>query len=249
MISNTEERRDIRFKYHSPVPNSYRIPNPSKPLRTISDEVFEEFKKMAFEIGVAGLSYSKLSDDFKAEWNIDFDNVIILKYEMSPDFLYLEPSKEKCKLIDDEFQEVGGFIYDIADFLRENGFEANLLNPLDDEVSLRAIATQSNDCVILRSNMCLFKEGLNMGFFMLSTSIDNLPFKEENDMLWAAKYCETCGKCINKCPLNAYDENEKVLRKVCTAHSEGCNDCILNCPFFKKGYDFLEKKFKKKLVG
>ena len=228
MISNTEERRDIRFKYHSPVPNSYRIPNPSKPLRNISDEVFEEFKKMAFEIGVAGLSYSKLSDDFKAEWNIDFDNVIILKYEMSPDFLYLEPSKEKCKLIDDEFQEVGGFIYDIADFLRENGFEANLLNPL---------------------NMCLFKEGLNMGFFMLSTSIDNLPFKEENDMLWAAKYCETCGKCINKCPLNAYDENEKVLRKVCTAHSEGCNDCILNCPFFKKGYDFLEKKFKKKLVG
>ena len=204
---------------------------------------------MAYEIGVAGLSYSKLSDDFKAEWNIDFDNVIILKYEMSPDFLYLEPSKEKCKLIDDEFQEVGGFIYDIADFLRENGFEANLLNPLDDEVSLRAIATQSNDCVILRSNMCLFKEGLNMGFFMLSTSIDNLPFKEENDMLWAAKYCETCGKCINKCPLNAYDENEKVLRKVCTAHSEGCNDCILNCPFFKKGYDFLEKKFKKKLVG
>ena len=79
MISNTEERRDIRFKYHSPVPNSYRIPNPSKPLRNISDEVFEEFKDMAFEIGVAGLSYSKLSDDFKAEWNIDFDNVIILK--------------------------------------------------------------------------------------------------------------------------------------------------------------------------
>ena len=202
--------------------------------------------------------YSKSNNIFLFLWNGGIiademknkgDNVIILKYEMSPDFLYLEPSKEKCKLIDDEFQEVGGFIYDIADFLRENGFEANLLNPLDDEVSLRAIATQSNDCVILRSNMCLFKEGLNMGFFMLSTSIDNLPFKEENDMLWAAKYCETCGKCINKCPLNAYDENEKVLRKVCTAHSEGCNDCILNCPFFKKGYDFLEKKFKKKLVG
>lgn len=248
MISESENR-DIRFKYHAPIPEAYQVSNPENPRREITDEEFEEFKQKAFEGDVLGFSYSKLSDEFKKEWDIDFDNVITLKYEMSPDFLYMEPSPEKCKTIDDEFQEVGVFIYGLADFLREKGFQADLIHPLDDRISLRAIALQSNDCVTIRSNMCLFKEGLNMGFFMIATSIDNLPFKKENDMAWAPLYCETCGKCIRSCPIDAYDENEKVLRKVCTAHREGCNECILVCPFFKKGYDFLESKFKEKLVG
>ena len=76
----------------------------------------------------------------------------------------------KCKLIDDEFQEIGRKMYGFADFLRKNEFSAELLNPLDDKISLRAIAMQSNDAVITRSNMCLFKEGLNIGFFMIHTS-------------------------------------------------------------------------------
>ena len=113
------------------------------------------------------------------ELNIDFDNVIIFKYLMSPEILEMEPSKLKCKLTDDEFQEIGRKMYGVAEFLRKKGFAAELLNPLDDEISLRAIAMQSNDAVITRSNMCLFKEGLNIGFFMIHTSIENLPFKKE----------------------------------------------------------------------
>lgn len=42
-------------------------------------------------------------------------------------------------------------------FLRENGFQADLIHPLHDNLSLRAIALQSNECVITGSNMCLLK--------------------------------------------------------------------------------------------
>ena len=233
----------MRFRYHQPIPNFYSIENPHHPKNTISDDFLKEFRDIAIASRFAGLSYSKLSDEFKREWDIDWDNIIILKYPMSEEILKMEPSKEKCKLMDEEFQKVGAKVFALADILRENGFRADLINPLDDRVSLRAIALQSNDAVITRSNMCLFKEGLNLGFFMIHTSIENLPFKDENELKWVEDYCSTCGVCIDRCPENAFDDNDKFLRKLCTAHREGCSVCINFCPFYKRGYDKVKKRY------
>ncbi|WP_407392525.1 DUF362 domain-containing protein [Methanobrevibacter sp.] len=231
------------FRYHKPLPNFYKIENPQNPKREISEDLLFKLVELAEKYNFTGLSYSKLSEDVKKDLNIDFDNVIIFKFLMGDELLKMEPSRQKGKLMDEEFQEYGVHVYEFADFLRENGFNADLLHPLDDNLSLRAIALQSNDCVITRSNMCLFKDGLNMGFFMIHTSIDNLPFKSENDMLWVRDFCSTCGVCIERCPKEAFDENEKLLRKVCTAHREGCNECILKCPFYKRGYDKVKKRY------
>ena len=134
----------------------------------------------------------------------------------------------------------------VADFLRKNNFQADLIHPLDDTVSLRAVAMQSNDCIITRNNMCMFKEASNLGLFMIKTSIENLPFKKENDMLWVNEFCSTCGICIDRCPENAFDYEEKVKRKVCTAHKEGCSKCMTICPFYKQGYEKVKRRFDKK---
>ena len=237
----------MNFKYHQPVPDCYDKDNPDEPLTEISDKDFKKFKKLAKKYGVNEMVYSKLSDEFKKEWDIDFDNVITLVYLFPDEILKMDPSKEKATLLDDEFQDVGGYIYKITDFLRDSGYKADIINPLDDRISLRAIAMQSNDCAILRSNMCLFKGGLATGFFQISTSIENLPFKDENDMLWVKDYCNDCGKCIKKCPHDAYDEDEKVIKKVCLAHKEGCSICMIKCPFYKKGYEKIKEKYIKKM--
>ena len=233
----------MRLRYHQPIPNFYNQENPHHPNNLISDDFLQEFADMAIASRFAGLSFSKLSEDFKREWDIDWDNIIILKYMMSEDILKMEPSDEKCKLMDEEFQEFGAKTFALADILRENGFKADLINPLDDRVSLRAIAMQSNDAVITRSNMCMFKEGLNLGFFMIQTSIENLPFKTENELKWVEDYCSTCGVCIDRCPEKAFDENGKFLRKLCTAHREGCSRCINFCPFYKRGYEKVKKRY------
>ena len=233
------------FRYHKPLPNFYKINNPENPKREISDELLDELNQLAKKYNFSSISYSKLSDEFKKDFNIDFDNVIIFKFLMGDELLKIQPSREKCKLMDEEFQDYGVHIYEFADFLRENGFQADLLHPLDDGLSLRAIAMQSCECIITRSNICLFKDGLHNGFFMIHTSIDNLPFKNENEMLWVEDFCSTCGVCIDMCPEDAFDENEKVLRKICTAHKEGCNVCILRCPFFKRGYDKVKKRYER----
>lgn len=234
----------MRFQYHKPVPDLYKEENPTEPLSKISNGQLESLNKLADDIGSCGISYAKLSDEFKEEWNIDYDNIIIIKFFMAEGFLKDKPSKQKAIELDKEFQDIGRNIFKLCDYLRSEGFKADLINPLEDSVSLRAIATQSNDCGILRNNMCLFEEGLNICFFPIATSIENLPFKEENSMAWVSKYCETCGVCISRCPHDAFDNDEKVLKKVCTAHSEGCSTCLLVCPFYKRGY----KKIKEKVV-
>ena len=234
-----------RFRYHKPLPNFYKIENPQIPKMEISDNLLFELNELAEKYNFTGISYSKLSDDFKKDFNIDIDNVLIFKFLMGDDLIKMEPCPEKGKLMDDEFQEYGVHVYEFADFLRKNGFRADLIHPLDDNLSLRAIAMQSNDCVITRSNMCLFKDGLHCGFFMIHTSIDNLPVISENDMLWVPDFCSTCGVCIDRCPENAFDENEKLLRKVCTAHREGCNECFLKCPFYRRGYDKVKKRYER----
>lgn len=233
----------MRFVYHQPVPDFYSIDNPVCPQNHISQDFLKEFRDIAVASQFAGLSYSKLGEEFKRQWGIDWDNIIILKYCMSEDILKMEPSREKCRLVDEEFQQFGAKTFALADILRENGFRADLINPLDDRVSLRAIAMQSNDAVITRSGMCMFREGLNLGLFMIKTSIENLPFKSENDLLWVRDYCSTCGICIDRCPEDAFDDDGKILRKVCTAHRKGCSRCIDLCPFYKRGYDKVKKRY------
>ena len=233
------------FRYHKPLPNFYKIENPKNPKTNASPEVLEELTELALKYNFSSLSYSKLSNDFKNEFNIDFDNVIIFKFMMGDDLIRMEQSKEKCKLMDEEFQEYGVHVYEFADFLRKKGFKADLIHPLADDLSMRAVAMQSLDCVITRSNMCLFKDGISTGFFMIYTSIENLPFKSENDMLWVEDFCSTCGVCIERCPENAFDEDGKFQRKLCTAHREGCNDCLLRCPFYKRGYDKVKKRYER----
>ena len=239
MIDTTFER----FRYHKPLPNFYKIATPKNPKSEITDELLDVLLELALKYNFSGITYSKLSDDFKNEFKIDFDNVLIFKFLMGDDLIKMNPSVEKCKMMDDEFQGYGIHVYEFADFLRKNGFSADLIHPLADDLSMRAIAMQSNDCAITRSNMCLFKEGITVGFFMIHTSIENLPFKKENDMLWVKDFCATCGVCIERCPQDAFDEDGKFLRKLCTAHREGCNDCLLRCPFYKRGYDKVKKRY------
>lgn len=231
------------FRYHKPLPNFYKTDNPLTPKREISDDLLLKLDNLAKKYNFTGISYSKLSDDFKKDFNIDFDNVIIFRFLMKNELIKMESSPEKSKLMDMEFQVYGIHIYEFADFLRENGFQADLLHPFDDDLSLKSIAMQSGDCIITRSNICLFKEGLHNGFFMIHTSIDNLPFKNENDMLWVKDFCSTCGVCIERCPNDAFDYEENLLRKFCTAHREGCSECILICPFFKRGHDKVKRRY------
>ena len=108
-----------RFRYHKPLPNFYKIENPQIPKREISDNLLFELNELAEKYNFTGISYSKLSDDFKKDFNIDIDNVLIFKFLMGDNLIKMEPCPEKGKLMDDEFQEYGVHVYEFADFFKE----------------------------------------------------------------------------------------------------------------------------------
>ena len=70
------------FRYHKPLPNYYKVENPKNPKSEISEDLLNDFNELILKYNFSGLSYSKLSDDFKDEFGIDFDNVIIFKFLM-----------------------------------------------------------------------------------------------------------------------------------------------------------------------
>lgn len=90
----------------------------------------------------------------------------------------MDPSPKKCKDMDDEFQGVAPSLFKLNDFLIAQGFACELINPVDDDLSLRNLAIKSNETVITRSNMCLFEDSLTMSIFALACSIENLPLKK-----------------------------------------------------------------------
>ena len=118
------------FRYHKPLPNFYKIENPKNPKREISDDLLDDLVKLAKKYNFSGISYSKLSDEFKSDFSIDIDNVLIFKFLMGDDIIKMESSKDKCRLMDVEFQEYGAHVFEFADFLRKRGFQADLIHPL-----------------------------------------------------------------------------------------------------------------------
>lgn len=242
MILNNKGDDIFRFKYHGPVPNFYKEENPQKPLKIISKELLVEFEKLAIQKGFSGIFYSYLDEKDLDKFQKDSKYVIILKFPITDDILEMEPSKQKCKDMDDEFQLIAHKLYELSDFLRKNGFASELINPVADDLSIKALAIKSNEAILTRSNMCLFEDGLTMSLFPLVCSIKNLPIKTENNLKWVKDYCSTCGLCIENCPHQAFDENELIIAKKCPAHKEGCSDCILICPFFKSDFDKLKLK-------
>ena len=103
------------FRYHKPLPNFYRIENPENPKTEISKDLLDGLNELAGGYNFTGISYSKLNEDFKEEFAIDFENVLIFKFLIGEDLINMEPSREKGKLMDEEFQEYGIHVYEFAD--------------------------------------------------------------------------------------------------------------------------------------
>ena len=59
----------MRIRYHQPIPNFYKVENPINPLISISDDFLADLNQLILDEGFIGVSYSKLSDDFRKEWD------------------------------------------------------------------------------------------------------------------------------------------------------------------------------------
>ena len=79
-----------------------------------------------------------------------------------------------------DFKDISIALFECLDYLRENGFGTVRINPIGREMDLRNYIVKSNTTVRGRRGICIFPESPNVVLFAFLSSIENLPFKENN---------------------------------------------------------------------
>lgn len=234
-------------------PDEFVANNPSKP-KTMADEDFiEKLENYAHSIGITSIGYTKVPPELINEGNsILFPNAIVLTMEMDNDLIITDPGAEAQALNDAHYEKLGNMTYQIADYLRENGFAAESAHPYGSVVRFTPLAQEAGLGWVGQSGLLITPvSGPRQKVSAVFTSIENLPIKTDDEHSWITEYCNRCGKCIKACPENALIETEtccggketEFVEERCIGCSEGCTYCIEDCPFDERDYTDIKNRF------
>lgn len=232
------------------------VKNNSDNPKTIADEVFmEKLENYAHSIGIKSIGYTKVSPELiNEDKSILFPNAIVLTMEMDNNLIKTDPGAEAQALNDTHYEKLANMTYQIADYLRENGFAAESAHPYGGVVRFTPLGQKAGLGWMGQSGLLITPgSGPRQKISAIFTSIENLPIKTDNKHSWIEEYCNRCGKCIKACPENALLETEtccggketEFMEGRCIGCSEGCTYCIEYCPFDQKEYVDIKNRFDK----
>jgi ferredoxin len=231
--------------------------NPYAGKMTIDAKTLEELEKYAQSLGVTDIGYTKVNPRhiFKG-YKLLFPNAIVFTMEMNREKIKLAPSMPSFIEIFRTYLQLGVIVNQIAEFLRERGYNALAGPAIGGDVNYIPVAMDAglgysgkNGLLITRKN------GPRIRLAAVFTDIENLPFSEENRFEWVRDYCESCNLCIEKCPVDAiYTETKThadggpvfIDHTICAdpfSNDNGCTLCIKYCPFSYGDYDRLKERF------
>ncbi len=230
--------------------------NPPDPLKVTGSEFLDELKDFAHSVGVDIVGFAKLErkEIFKKK-GILHDNAIVLAMEMDWDKIETAPSRPAMVMIMRTYNTLGIAANKITEFLRENGYSAQSGHPLGGMSLYTPLAVRAGLGWVGRNGLLITPEfGPRVRIAAVYTSIENLPFAENNEHSWISGYCSSCGLCIRKCPPAAIQDEAithdsgrvtfVTLDKCFTYFTDnfGCSICIKVCPFNRQPYVELKKK-------
>lgn len=231
--------------------------NPYAGKMTIDAKTLEELEEYAQSLGVTDIGYTKVNPRhiFKG-YKLLFPNAIVFTMEMNREKIKLAPSMPSFIEIFRTYLQLGVIVNQIAEFLRERGYNALAGPAIGGDVNYIPVAMDAglgysgkNGLLITRKN------GPRIRLAAVFTDIENLPFSEENRFEWVRDYCESCNLCIEKCPVDAiYTETKThadggpvfIDHTICAdpfSNDNGCTLCIKYCPFSYGDYDRLKERF------
>lgn len=229
--------------------------NPTKPKTLAGDDFIQKLENYAHSIGIKNIGYTKVPPELINEGkSILFPNAIVLTMEMDEDLIKTDPGAEAQALNDAHYEKLGNLTYQIADYLRENGFAAESAHPYGSILRFTPLGQEAGLGWVGQSGLLITSaSGPRQKISAIFTSIENLPIKTDDEHSWIEEYCNRCGKCIKACPENALMEMEtccggketKFVEERCIGCSEGCTYCIEDCPFDQKEYTDIKNRFEK----
>jgi Pyruvate/2-oxoacid:ferredoxin oxidoreductase delta subunit len=230
--------------------------NPPDPLTEVSPGFLDELMAFARSVGVDIIGFAKLErkEIFK-EKGVLHDNAIVLAMEMDWDKIESAPSRPAMVMIMRTYNTLGIAASKITEFLRKHGYSAQSGHPLGGMSLYTPLAQRAGIGWIGHNGLLITPEfGPRVRIAAVYTSIENLPFAEDNSHSWIDDYCSSCGLCIRKCPPGAIQKESithdsgrvtfVTLDKCFPYFTEnyGCSICIKVCPFNRQPYSDLKSK-------
>ncbi|MGL4670555.1 MAG: 4Fe-4S binding protein [Methanobacteriaceae archaeon] len=249
-----------------------KVENPKNPKTKISEKFLEDLELYCKELGIKSIGFVKVSSDLivknkesvpdsyklKSDLkdnNFDIENsyAIVLTKEIPDDTAFAGPSEEAVKLNEKLYSEFGTNTYQISDYLRENEFETKVAHPHGSLIDFIKLAEKSGMGAIGRNGLLITPElGPKQKISAILTKIENLPILNENPHKWVHDYCTRCGKCIKACESKALIEHkngkevkDEFKEELCIGCNLGCTYCILKCPFYENGYEYIKERHDK----
>jgi ferredoxin len=233
--------------------------NPIGPAAVASIEFLNDLRAFAKSHGVDPLEFVKLPRDLIFQhMGVLYDNAVILAMEMSQELIDKAPSQDTMNMVFETYDELGIAANKIAEFLREKGFGAQADHPLGGLVLFPPLAQKAGIGFVGKHGLLITPEfGSRVRLAAVYTSIENLPFAEQNDHSWIADYCSSCGLCIRGCPPRAIlnesivhdtGQTTNIKQAECFEYfllNYACSLCIKVCPFSKKSYSDIKTSFEK----
>ena len=244
------------------VKKSYRelYNQPQNAKKQISSSDLSDLQEYAKEIGIDQLGFAEIDPSYIfAEKRILYKNAIVLLMKMDPEIIKTAPSKATEEEIFSTYYKLNIAVNKIKDFLNQKGYNAEASPALGGEVNFTLLAQKAGMGYIGKHGLLITPEfGPSLRLAAVFTDIENLPIDERNEHSWIKEFCNTCNKCVRKCPAQAIYKEPKVFPdnteehidyKKCAvpfSNQKGCTICVKECTFFKSDYYKIKKSFMNK---
>ena len=234
----------------SSFPDTSKIENPANPIDFATPEFFKDFEVYLKQLGIIDLGYVKdIPDQFKDKFG--FSSAIVISYEISQAIHDVGAGSKAQEYNDDLYRDFGNLTYRISDYLRLRGFKTEIIHPSDNSINFSMLAQDAGIGYIGKSRLFISPNmGPNLKIAAILVNIKNLPEDKNSSYEWISEYCNYCNSCVKACPqdciiLDKQNNTVSFIDELCIGCTEGCTECIKACPFYKRGYGPILKKYEK----
>ncbi len=222
--------------------------NPENPQIHMSSKFKDQFEKSAASMGISKIGYTDVPPEliFK-DRSILFKKAIILIMEMDETAINLAPSPQTQEEGVVTYDDLGKKTNDLAQYLRDEGFAAHPSHPAGGIVIYTQLAQKAGLGHVGRHGLFISPElGPRQRISAIFVSAENLPDTQSNEHLWINEFCESCGRCIKKCPDQAIIEDKTphgIKTRIVIDSCHGCTICMKECSFNRGKYQNIKAKF------
>lgn len=230
---------------------------PQNPSKQITPEDLEDMKELAKKLGVSDIGFATVDPSYIFNDKLlIYPTAVVFMMEMKTHIINTAPSKDAEKEIFRTYYELCVMVNRIKDFLNDSGYNAEAGPSIGGEANYPLLAQKAGLGAVGKHGLLITPNfGPSVRLAAVYTDIVNLPIADHNSHLWINKFCETCNRCVKKCPGDAIYKEAVIFKdgsKQCInyrkcavpfSRNNGCTVCVKECTFFKGDYEKIKKNF------